>query len=281
MPTEPFAGAQTALGRAIRAYRLRQGITQVQLGRVVSRSGKYVSELEAGKVRLSQADLDAIAAALSVTVDQLQSEAAQLAAGTATLNRRVREPSPTGLSVLMHGQLIASLDRGGWLAGSRFWTAARDEFPEETDVALVEKISELAETKRVEFRYVYPLSRLTSAERERIAGRQGTFEAIPEALREALRLSRRFQKVLAKKPSAAIGHALSDDFSYFAPPIALLWVETVEASWSEVMPLVYCYTSARTFENPNAKSPFLYHLPRDQGTRFLKELSRYLRPETA
>lgn len=278
--SKPEANAgDGALGRALRAYRLRQGMTQVQLGRVISRSGKYISELESGKARLSKADLEAIAAALGVSVEQLQAEASQSAGPTTPLTRRIREPSPTGLAVMMYGQLVASLERGGWLSGSRIWTVAQCEFPEETDVALVEKISELAERKGVEFRYVYPLTRLDGQQREHLSSRQGTFEAIPDQLREALHLSRRFRKVLETKPMAAIGYALPDEFAYFSPPIAIIWIDTAEASWSEVMPLVYCYTMARTFENPNAKTPFLYHLPRDQGTQFLKELARYMRQE--
>ncbi len=41
------------IGKAIRTNRLRAGMTQSQLAAVISRTGKFLSEVETGRTRIS------------------------------------------------------------------------------------------------------------------------------------------------------------------------------------------------------------------------------------
>lgn len=62
---------EVALGGRIRARRLEQGLTTIQLGRAAAISQPFVTEIERGRKSPSMATLQRIASALEVTVSEL------------------------------------------------------------------------------------------------------------------------------------------------------------------------------------------------------------------
>lgn len=267
-----------SVGKAIRANRLRAGMTQIQLGAVISRTGKFISEVETGRARLNEPELNRLAVALGVTVDKiLLADPVELEQQVEELPRRIRESQQAGLIVYTFQQLLDFLDRAGWLRNATLWNLSAEPFPEERDVALVEQLGDLVSTKDVQLCYVFPLRRQRSADANGQPIRQGTREALPSSLLNGLRFSERWREQLERRPDVVRGYALDDRFAYFSPLEAHMWVETVNASWSEVMPLLYGRPEGRTHENSNASVPFWYHLPRDRGSRMLIELAQSIK----
>ncbi len=266
------------IGKAIRTNRLRAGMTQSQLAAVISRTGKFLSEVETGRTRISEAELAKLATALGVSADcLLKADPADLDREVAELPRRIRDSQPTGLILFAFQQLIDYLDRAGWLRSSQLWSLSHEPFPEERNIALVEQLAELVHTRDLKLRYVYPEHRWTGTSDKLSGILQGTPEALPEPLRNALRWSARLREHMDADPSRVVGYALADSFPFFSPLQSHLWVETASTSWSEVMPLLYGRSETRTHENAGASAPFWYHLPRDMGSRMLIGLAHYIK----
>ena len=253
-------------------------MTQAQLAAGISRTGKFISEVETGRTRLSEADVAKFATALGVSLDSLvEADAAELDQQVEELPRRIRESQPAGMVLFTFPQLIEHLDRSGWLRQGRLWSLSAEPFPEENDVALVEQLGELAASKGVRLRYVYPTRRLETSPPDSLPAVQGTREALPAALVSALRWSGRLRERMEQVPDAVTAYVLGDAFPFFCPLQSHLWVETAGTSWSDVMPLLYGRSETRTHENSNASVPFWYHLPRDRGSRILISLAQCIK----
>lgn len=250
-------------------------MTQAQLAAAISRTGKYLSEVETGRARVSETDLHKLATALGVSVEKLvETDPAELDQQVQELPRRIREPQPTGLVLFTFQQLIDYLDRAGWLRNCKMWSMSREPFPEENNVALVEQLGELVTSKGVKLCYVYPQQRLKSSPLDHAPAFQGTPDALPANLVSALRWSAKLRAQMDEAPDAVAGYALEGGFPFFSPLQSYLWIETADTSWSEVMPLLYGRSETRTHENSNASAPFWYHLPRDCGSRMLISLAQ-------
>jgi len=266
------------IGKAIRTNRLRAGMTQSQLAAVISRTGKFLSEVETGRTRISEAELAKLATALGVSPDRLlKADPVELDREVEELPRRIRDSQPTGLVLFTLQQLIDYLDRAGWLRSRRLWSLSHEPFPEERNIALVEQLAELVHTRGLRLRYVYPRHRLKDASDNLSGVLQGTSQALPEPLLNALRWSTRLREHMDADPSSVVGYALDDSFPFFSPLQSHLWVETADTSWSEVMPLLYGRSETRTHENASASAPFWYHLPRDMGSRMLIGLAHCIK----
>ncbi len=267
---------EPGVGWAIRRNRLRAGLTQVQLAKTISRSGKFLSEVENGKARITHRDLERLADAMGISCEKVVEDPAESEGMAWQMPRRIREVQPTGMTILTFTQMLNHLDRSGWLRNAKLWMIGADTFPEENDLALVEQIASLVAAKDVSLRYVYDASRLSARERADIEGRQGTFDALPSELLAALRWSSAM-KALDPGSDRVVGYAATWDL----PPVCrchtVLWVETEDVSWSDVMPLLYARSVTRTFENPNETVAFWHHLPRESGSKVLLELARNLK----
>ncbi len=263
------------IGKAIRANRLRSGMTQAQLAASINRTGKFISEVETGRAKLNESDTNKLASALGVTVDTLlEADPDKLAQQVEDLPRRIRESQPTGLVLFTFPQLIDYLDRAGWLRDCKMWSLSCEPFPEEDNIALVEQLGELVARKGLKLRYAFPRSRLALSPGGSSPARQGTAEILPPPLLSALRWSARLRDMIDGAPHVAVGYALGNDFPFFSPLQSYLWIETAGTSWSEVMPLLYGRSETRTHENTNASVSFWYHLPRDRGSRMLINLAK-------
>lgn len=268
---------EPGIGAVIRATRLRAGITQVQLARSISRSGKFLSEVETGKARITRRDLDRLADALGVASEALLAgEPNSDGANAWSPPQRIRDLQPTGLTILTFSRLIEHLDRRGWLRGANLWMVGVEPFAEEQDVALVEQVASVLTAKKISLRYVFPTERLSRSAYEQLSTIQGTMEVLPGALLRALRWSATMRAHLQEYPESLAGYALAGPLPTLAHSHTLLWIETGDVSWSDVMPLLYCRGVTRTFEKPNESMTFWYHLPRDEGSRLLLELARQL-----
>ncbi|MCH8129924.1 MAG: helix-turn-helix transcriptional regulator [Acidobacteria bacterium] len=265
------------VGSAIRQNRLRAGLTQVQLAGVISRSGKFLSEVENGKARVTRRDLQRLASAMGVSEEAIREiEQANDSAWRWGAPRRIREVQPTGMTILSFEQLTNHLDRSGWLRSAKLWTIGAEPFPEENDLALVEQISSLVAGKDVSLRYVYRSERLNDQERTQLDRTQGTLDALPTSLLAALRWSMAMRKHIDPLSNRIVGYAVDSRLPALCECHTVLWVETADASWSDVMPLLYCRAATRTFENPSDSTSFWYHVPRDRGSRLLLDLAQQL-----
>ena len=270
MPREPERKIPATIGKAIRTNRLRSGKTQVQLAATISRTGKYISEVETGRTRLSEADLNRIADALGVTADKLlEADPAELEQQVEELPRRIRESQPSGLTLFTFGQLIDYLDRAGWLRDCTAWNLSAEAFPEENDVALVEQLAELVTTRSLQLCYVFPRQQLTAAAGDYASAVQGTRDVLPVSLLSGLRWSAKLRKHMEEHPGSVVGYALDEGLPFFSALQSYLWIQTARASWSEVMPLLYGRSETRTHENSRASEPFWYHVPRVRGSRMV------------
>jgi transcriptional regulator with XRE-family HTH domain len=250
-------------------------MTQAQLAASINRTGKFISEVETGRARLSDSDTSKLASALGVTVEKLlQADPDELEQQVEDLPRRIRESQPSGMVLFTFPQLIDYLDRAGWLRNCRMWSLAWEPFPEEENIALVEQLGELVSTKGLKLCYVFPRKRLTAVGEPAGGARQGTAEVLPPPLIDALRCSARLRDRSSAAPDTVVGYALRDDFPFFSPLQSYLWIDTADTSWSEVMPLLYGRSETRTHENTNTSVPFWYHLPRARGSRMVINLSQ-------
>jgi transcriptional regulator with XRE-family HTH domain len=68
---EPTAGGRIVFGQRVRTYREQRGWTLAELGRRIQMSKSSVSRIECGKQNVSIEDIEAIAAALEVSVGVL------------------------------------------------------------------------------------------------------------------------------------------------------------------------------------------------------------------
>jgi transcriptional regulator with XRE-family HTH domain len=253
-------------------------MTQTQLAAIINRTGKYISEVETGKARLSEAETNKLAEALGVAVDKiLKADPVELAQQVNDLPRRIRESQPTGLVVFAFQQLIDHLDRAGWLRNCTIWNVSSEPFPEENNVTLVEQLGELAATRAVRLIYVYPRTRIPESSPKGEALLQGTAQALPASLMNALGWSDKLRDKMEMDPQTVRGYGLESDFPFFSSLHSHLWIETADTSWSEVMPLLYGRAETRTHENSNASVPFLYHVPRDRGSRMLITLAQRIK----
>ncbi|MEE9294155.1 MAG: helix-turn-helix transcriptional regulator [Phycisphaerae bacterium] len=269
---------EPGVGRSIKLNRIRAGLTQVQLARAISRSGKFLSEVENGKARITQRDLERLADAIGISSDKM-SERLSFDGGDLTeqLPRRVRDVSPAGMTIMSFTQLVSHLDRAGWLRNANVWMIGAGTFPEEHDLALVEQIASLVATKEIGLRYVFGADRLEDVERAQLSQLQGTFDVLPSSLRRALRWSAAMRAHISSSSDRLVGYAATWSFPAICRGHTLLWVETEDVSWSDVMPLLYCRSLTRTFENPNETVAFWHHLPREIGSRILLELAQKLK----
>ncbi len=267
---------EPGVGWSIRRNRLRAGLTQVQLAKAISRSGKFLSEVENGKARITQRDLERLADAMGISCEKVVEDPPESEGLAWRTPRRIREVQPTGMTIMTFTQMLNHLDRSGWLRNAKLWMIGAEAFPEENDLALVEQIGSLVATKDVGLRYVYSASRLSEHELADLAPRQGSFDAIPRELLTALRWSNTM-KELDPESDRVVGYAATWEL----PPICrchtLIWVETEDVSWSDIMPLLYARSVTRTFENPNESVAFWHHLPRETGSRVLLELAQNLK----
>ncbi len=270
---------EPGIGRAVRRTRLRAGLTQVQLARAISRSGKFLSEVETGKARITRRDLERLADAMGVSSEKVLGGEEETATAHLNLPRRIRDIQPGGLTILSLTQLLTHLDRSGWLRSANLWMIGGQPFPEENDITLVEQIAALVSSKNVSLRYVFPADRMSSQRIDMSCDRsvQGTVEALPSSLRQALQWSNAMRACATEEGDRVIGYALESELPELARSHTLLWVETDDVSWSEVMPLLYCRAETRTFENPNENTAFWYHVPRVAGSNLLLELAQMLR----
>lgn len=273
---------EAAVGRSIKINRIRAGLTQVQLARAISRSGKFLSEVESGKARITQRDLERLADAIGVSSERM-SDLGMTEGGDldGQLPRRVRDVSPAGMTIMSFTQLASHLDRAGWLRNANVWMISAAAFPEEHDVALVEQIASLVATKDIGLRYLFDAERLDEKSREDLGQLQGTFDVLPASLRSALRWSTAMRSHITSGSEGLasdrlVGYAATWALPAICQSNTLLWVETEDVSWSDVMPLLYCRSTTRTFENPNETVAFWYHLPREVGSRILLELAQKL-----
>ncbi len=271
--------SQAQIGVAIRRNRLNAGLTQVQLAKVIARSGKYLSEVETGKARITRRDLERLADAMGITADKILQEQGSLSdAEDWGLPRRIRDVQPVGLTIQTLTQLFNHLDRSGWLRRAKLWCISNEEFPEENDLALVEHLASLVDSKDVSLRYVYPANRLAPLVREQLGDVQGSTDALPDELIRALGWSNTLKPHLQQASDRVVGFAVTRPLPSLAQAHTLLWIETDDVSWSDVMPLLYCRAETRTFENPAEASTFWYHLPKTQGWNLLLELKELLKP---
>ncbi len=269
---------EPAVGFSIRQARLRAGITQVQLARVIARSGKFLSEVETGKARITQQDLIKLADSMGVSAETiLDHEQPQSGWDAGNAPRRIRDVQPTGLAVQSFGNLMLHLDRSGWLRGARLWMIGHEPFAEERDLALVEQVASLVSAKGIQLRYVFPGDRLNTDQSPHSPDQQGTLELLPDDLVRALRWSAIMRREMARSRECVAGYAVTSPLPTYCHSHTILWVETEDVSWSDVMPLVYCRSMTRTFEKPNESTAFWYHLPRDDGSQFLLELAHQLK----
>lgn len=270
------------VGSAIRLNRLRSGMTQIQLARAISRSGKFLSEVESGKARICFRDFKRVADVMGISCETLMATASDTVDASAQdAPRRIRDIQPMGLTILTFTQLINHLDRSGWLRGSRMWITSAEPFPEEHDVALVEQLAALIEHKQVSLRYVVEAARLameTMDSSREAAEVQGTSDAIPTSLRDALHWSQTLRGHLDSGSERVTGYAVTTPLPPLCQSHTVLWVETEDVSWAEVMPLIFCRSMTRTFEKPNESTAFWHHLPREEGSRLLLTLAHQLRP---
>lgn len=268
------------VGGSIRMNRLRAGMTQVQLAKAISRSGKFLSEVETGKARLTPSDLDKLADALGISKEAMfaPSEDRQYRLRGVGLEppRRIREVQPSGWSIQSFSQLVHHLDHSGWLRGANLWMIGTATFPEERDVALVEQLASLVGEKATSLRYVFPAERLGETGRDALAAIQGTVDALPTPLLQALRWSRTLRQGIESGGDQVIGYAVVDPLPTLCTAHTLLWVETEDVSWADVMPLLYCRSVTRTFEKPNESTAFWHHLPRSDGSKLLLEIANQL-----
>ena len=269
---------EAEVGRSIRLNRIRAGLTQVQLARAISRSGKFLSEVESGKARITRRDLERLADAIGVSSDRM-SDVGMTEGGdpSGQLPLRVRDVSPAGMTIMSFAQLASHLDRAGWLRNANVWMISAAAFPEEHDVALVEQIASLVATKAIGLRYLFDAERLDGNARGELGQLQGTFDVLPSSLRSALRWSTSMRSHINSTPDGLVGYAATWSLPDICRSNTLLWVETEDVSWSDVMPLLYCRSTTRTFENPNETVAFWYHLPREVGSRILLELAQKLK----
>lgn len=266
------------VGRAIKRNRLRAGLTQVQLARALSRSGKFLSEVESGKARITQRDLEKLADAMGISGDKMfEAESDNGDSLSWDLPRRIRDVHPTGLTIMSFTQLMTHLDRSGWLRNAKLWSISADPFPEENDLALVEQVASLVSTKQVSLRYVCSADRLNAREREHLPRTQGTLDALPSSLLAALRWSSAMRPHIDPAGNRIVGYAATWPMPAPACCHTLLWVETEDVSWSDVMPLLYCRSTTRTFENPNETVAFWHHMPRELGSKILLDLAQKLK----
>jgi len=264
------------VGAAVRSARVRVGMTQIQLARVIARSGKFLSEVETGKAKINRHDLEKLAQAMGVSCDALL-EGATNNDPDLSVTRRIRDVQPTGLTVMNFAQLVTHLDRTGWLRGAAVWLISAEPFPEERDVALIEQLAAVIQTKKARLRYVFPAERLAASLRDQLDEIMGTAQALPPSLATALRWSPTMGDILRQDDQAVVGHPIAQPLPPLCEAHTLLWLETADVSWSEVMPLLYCRCVTRTFEKPNESSAFWYHLPREDGSRLLLEWAQLLR----
>lgn len=265
------------IGSAIRRQRLRAGLTQVQLARTISRSGKFLSELETGKARISQADLEKLADAIGVRCQALLEQSGSDVDPTESdAPRRIRDVQPSGMTILSFTQLVNHLDRAGWLRGARMWVISDEPFPEENDLALLEQMGSLLGTRQVSLRYVFGADRLTQEERRQVDRNQGTLDVLPLPLVRALRWSATMRALIESDAQRIIGYAVPTPLPLLCRCHTLLWIETEDVSWSEVMPLLYCRSITRTFEKPNESKAFWHHLSRENGSKLLLEIANQL-----
>jgi hypothetical protein len=211
---------------------------------------------------------------MGVSSDKILQGEDEAPMNAASLPRRIRDIQPGGLTIMSLTQLITHLDRSGWLRSANLWMIGSQPFAEENDIALVEQVAALVNSKGVSLRYVFPADRMELGI-ENLA--QGTQEALPSSLRHALRWSSAMRLCLGPESDRVIGYALDTGLPQMAMTHTLLWVETDDVSWSEVMPLLYCRAETRTFENPNENTAFWYHVPRVMGSNLLLELAQKLR----
>ena len=266
------------MGSAIRLNRMRAGLTQVQLGRAVSRSGKFISEVENGKARVCDGDLERLAETMGVTPEALrEGEMPVPTMGDGLGQRRIRELHPTGLTILGFGQLLNHVDRSGWLRNAKLWMISGEPFPEEGDLALVEQLASTVTSKNVSLRYMFGVDRVGPIDAARLCEGQGSFEVLPGPLSAALRWSQAMRAVLREAPDRVSGFALSGALPDLCRSHVVLWIETEDVSWSDVMPLLYCRGVTRTFEKPNESTAFWYQLPREEGSRLLLDLAQRLK----
>lgn len=271
---------EAKIGRALKHNRLRAGLTQVQLARAISRSGKFLSEVESGKARITPRDLERLADALGISSERIIEDVGQPDTNGWQLPRRVREVQPTGMAIMSFTQLICHLDSAGWLRNAKLWSICAEKFPEENDVALVEQIASLVVSKNISLRYVFDAERLDERTRADLVRTQGTFDALPEPLIGALRWSEAMRSSVDAGSDRIVGYAADGGIPVFAQGGPLLWVETEDVSWSDVMPLLYCRSVTRSFENPNESVVFWYHLPRESGSKLLLDLAGELKKLT-
>jgi len=270
------------LGGAIRLNRMRVGLTQVQLGRAISRSGKFISEVENGKARIAERDFERLAETLGLTPGALregvtgQGESDDFGTGFG-IGRRIRDVQPTGLTIQTFGHLLNHLDRAGWLRGANLWMIGHEPFPEEGDLALVELLASVIGSKEARLRYVFGAGRLGAEGRGQLSDTQGSFDVLPDPLAAALRWSSPMRKILLESPPRVIGYAVEQPLPELCRCHTMLWIETQDVSWSDVMPLAYCRAVTRTFEKPNESTAFWYHLPRDEASRLLLGLAEQLK----
>lgn len=269
---------QSSIGSSIRQHRLRVGMTQVQLARAISRSGKFLSEVETGKVRICHRDLEKLADAMGVASERmLETDAGDGDKTGWGTPRRIRDVQPTGMAILSFSQLVSYLERSGWLRGANLWMISAEPFPEESDLALVEQVASVVASKNVSLRYVFGVDRLNDQEREQLSRTQGSVDALPASLLRALRWSSVMRSGATTLVDRVAGYAVSTPLPPLCRCHTLLWVETEDVSWSDVMPLLYCRAVTRMFEKPNESTPFWHHLPRDEGSNLLLGLAHQLR----
>lgn len=269
---------QSGMGTTIRVNRLRAGMTQVQLARAISRSGKFLSEVESGKARITSEDLHKLAQAMGVACTTLlEAESGIPGDDGGRIPRRIRDVQPIGMSILSFGELLDYLERSRWLRGSNLWMMGSQPFAEERDLALVEQLASLVATKDVSLRYVFEADRLNVAERDRLSENQGRVEALPSVLLRALRWSSTMRSRMSTMADPVVGYVVSSPLPALCHCHTLLWVETEDVSWNDVMPLLYCRGVTRTFEKPNESTAFWYHLPRDDGSKLLLEVAHQLK----
>ncbi len=268
---------EASIGVSIRKNRLRAGMTQVQLARAISRSGKFLSEVENGKARITARDLERLATAMGVSRDRLTQIPAEDDGLIGHTPRRIRDTQPSGMTIMTLTQLLNHLDRSGWIRNAKLWMISREPFPEERDVALVEQIAALVATKDVSLRYIYEVERLPESAREHVLANQGTLDAVPDEVQMALRWSNAMKPHLDPASERVIGYAADWCLPDICGAGTLMWVETDDVSWSDVMPLLFARARTRTFENPNETVTFWYHLPRDTGSRVLLDIAQQLK----
>ena len=253
-------------------------MTQAQLAAVISRTGKYLSEVETGRARLTEPELEKLATALGVTVETIvDADPDDLDQQVGMLPQRIRDAQRTGPVVLGFQQLIDYVERSGWLRQSRVWNLSSGPFPEEQDIARVEQLADLTDSRAIQLCYVFPKKRLPPGSDGAPGPVQGSSACLPAPLFHALRWAERLREGMDRQPDLVRGYALDESFPYFSPLQSYVWVETAEASWSEIMPLLFARAETRTHESSNASVPLWYHVPRDSGSEMVISLARWIK----